>query len=109
MAPSAVIGVTIAVSKRPNGAPDDVGIRGTLPAPVAGILLRMSRVIRWHERPLAPAAHERPVVVGLEIVMVLAESVQQIEQGELPSCPRVAMVGLESGRPHTSVRCACRV
>src|SRR3954453_17760237 len=69
----------------------------------------MSRVIRWYEGSLAPAAHERPVVVGLEVVMVLAEPVQQIEQGELPSCPRVAMVGLESGRRDTAVRRARRV
>ena len=44
--------------------------------------------------PLAPPGHQRPALVGLLVVVELAQPVQQLEHGEVALGPLQAVVGL---------------
>ena len=44
---------------------------------------RMSRVLRWHEGPLARAFYKRPALEGLEPVVVVTEEVDPLEEGDV--------------------------
>jgi hypothetical protein len=54
-------------------------------------------MIGWDESSFAGAVDEVPVVAGLEVVVVGAEPVEEVVDGELRLGPVFAMVVLEAG------------
>src|SRR5947209_13630849 len=63
----------------------------------------MSRVVGRHEGPFAPALDQGPALQGLEVVVVAAEMVQELEQGDVALGPVDAVVDLQVGEAGASL------
>lgn len=57
----------------------------------------MAWIVRRNERPLAPTIDECPSVEGLEVVMVRAQPIQEVEDGEVAGGPLHPVVDLQAG------------
>ena len=57
----------------------------------------MARVIGRDEGPLAPALRQGPAVDALEVVVVGAQPIEQVEDGEVAGGPGQAVVVLQPG------------
>jgi hypothetical protein len=55
-------------------------------------------VIWWDEGPLPPPLDQPPAVEALEVVMMGAQPVEQVEHGEVAGSPVHPMIGLQPGR-----------
>src|SRR2546426_12431618 len=63
----------------------------------------MPRVVGGDEVALAPALDEGPALQGLEVVVVAAEMVQELEQGDVALGPVDAVVDLQVGEGGTAL------
>src|SRR5207237_6433861 len=61
-----------------------------------GFVAGVAGVVRGHEVPLARAFHQGPALVGLEVVVVLAEAIEQLQQRDVAVGPVQAVVGLQA-------------
>ena len=62
-------------------------------------MTRVAGVIGGHERPLAPPVDQGPALVGLAVVVELAQPVEQVQHGDVGLGPVDAVVGLQVGGP----------
>ena len=69
---------------------------------------RMSRVLRRHEGPFAFALDQRPVLGGLEPVVMRTQQVEAQEEGLLGAGPVVAVVSLQSRPLPAALDCTGR-
>src|SRR5436853_212794 len=72
-------------------------------------MVGVSGVAGWDGRALALTVDEAPVGPGFEVVVVGAEPVEQVDQGDLGSGPGEAVVGFEPGGLGAAVDGAGRV
>ena len=70
---------------------------------------RVSRVCRGNEVAFAGAVDKRPILSGLESMVVVAETVEKVEEGVVGSGPIFPVIRLESRRDAASFDGACRI
>jgi len=62
----------------------------------------MAEIVGAHEGPLAPAGHKGPALAGLEVVVMGAEPVEELEHRAVTSSPVDTVVVLQPGRGGTA-------
>lgn len=69
----------------------------------------MSRIVGWDEGALPPPVDQRPSLDRLQLVVMRAEAVEEIEHGEVAPRPVDLVVDLEKGNGGAALSSACRV
>jgi hypothetical protein len=72
---------------------DRLGSKGAISA-IMSPLLGMTRVLRGDKRTLAVPVDQLPVLTGLQVVMMRAESIEEVEGSEVGIGPVRPVVGL---------------
>ena len=62
----------------------------------------MARVVGRYESSLTPTVHKRPTLVCLEVMVKLAQAVQEIEDRYVSAGPVLAVVRLEESGPRAT-------
>src|SRR5690242_19071419 len=65
-------------------------------------VLGVARVVGWDEGTFAGALDERPAVVGLQVVVVVAQQVAVVDPSVLGLAPFGAVIELEPLRPRAA-------
>ena len=60
-------------------------------------LARMAGVVGRDERPLASSVHQSPALIGLLVMVELAQPLEQVQHGDVDLGPIDPVVGLEVG------------